>query len=366
MERKIEEMQTFSINTQKNIKNAEYSDRVWKTLQTLWSYIVNKCSSNTAQAKEILMEAYNKMLLHRDDTYTDLTPYAKQTVNGMLKERIKIGNHVSCDPQAIRSDEDYKGRGKPTDSFDMEYQSYMQEDSQADLYTDTNIVVEELETLYLRDNNILTFLKSLTYTDKTMSEAKKLTQKQTKLVDAEVMEDLKKLLLTTNEGVFGQALCIFLQRLAKYLPKDKGTVKAVKAQKIKDKELNSMYYKGDSIKIKDKKYRIDSKGTGMTYKRDIDSCAFDVITELNTLVYKVDIAPLLYWLEEQIYVDEGVTNKVLSRLYNKCGYKTPGGEIYVDIDKDHFMDMVKIELIYSLGKINACPIVGVAVDSIYI
>ena len=157
----------------------------------------------------------------------------------------------------------------------------------------------------------------------------------------------------------------FFVSLPKYSRKiENATIKIIE---MKDKEYSFDNVIPDIPLIMDKKgnyYGIDKLNLSM--ERDPDTFDWDLITQTSCNVIRIDMSPLFDYMYRQVFVPKGVFTKHIVWCDDAYRVTTPGGKSFVNIDRNKFINHVKVELISHLVHNRFNTIIAISPDFVYI
>ena len=141
----------------------------------------------------------------------------------------------------------------------------------------------------------------------------------------------------------------------------------VKIIEMKNKEFDFLSAIPDIPLIVDKNgkyYGIDK--LNLTMERDPDTFDWDIINSTSCDIIRIDISPLINYIYSQVFVPQGVFTKHIVWCDNVYKVTTPGGKSFVNIDRNKFINQVRVELISHLVKNRFNTIIAISPDYIYI
>lgn len=99
---------------------------------------------------------------------------------------------------------------------------------------------------------------------------------------------------------------------------------------------------------------------------DPDFIKWDTIGKTSCNIMKIDITPLMDYMYRQVFVPLGVHTKHIEWCDDMYKVTTPSGEGFVNVDRDRFMNRVRVDLVENLIDSKIQSIIAVSPDSVYI
>lgn len=333
-------MLTFSINFGDNFG---YSTQVWNAILTNLRYFKK---FNGTEWAEAVQQAYMFAIEHKDERYEDMTPYIKKLARTILKK---------------------KEREKPYDMLTEDGEvalvfTKLTESMKDDVFYDKKEILDTFKELYLYNPVEFTKLKSLFQYD---DEKELLSVKALRIKEEQLKREIFNLTAKHGASNVFYLLFDFLKSLSVYTRPSN----VVETKSIQAKEGNylvlSKLPEVPCVKTSDGKYHGIDKNS-LTMDIDPDYVVWDIAFSTNCDIMKVDLSPLLNYMYEQIYVEQGVNTNHITWCDNKYRLVTPGGTVYIGEDREKFIDGVRIEAILNLMTNNVNTVIAVSPESVYI
>ena len=333
-------MLTFSINIGDNFI---YSTKVWDVINTNIRYFKK---FNGEQWMEAAQKAYVYAMEHKDDRYDDLTPYIKKLARTILK---------------------VKEKEKPYDMWTEDGEvalvfTGLTETMGEEMFNDSKDVMNTFKELYLVNPNEFMKLKYIFQYD---NEKDILSIKSLIIKDDQLRREFYSLIRKYSSE------CVFytLYDFFKMLPKFVEVNNQRRIKEIVAKESNYMMLQKlpetPCIKTSDGKYHSIDRNS-LTMDIDPDFKKWDTSFSTNCDIMRIDMTPLLDYMYEQVYVEQGVKTNHITWCDDKYKLVTPGGTVSICEDRERFMDMVRIELILNILANNINTVIAVSPESVYL
>lgn len=330
-------MLTFSVNDVDIVQML----RVQKTISDNIQYFKK---FNGPHWQEAVNKAFMTAVTHVKSEYEVLDPYIKNLARNILKESEKESPW-----DTVNED------GEVSYPF-LQLTTRLDEDK---ILLDKKEIMNTFKTLYLLYEQDFLKLKLIFRKD------------DDKFTKGEIVknEEIKKALdsLRMKYGAINvySLLYDFFVYLPKYSKKiENATIKVIE---MKNKDLDYKTAIADIPLIVDEHgvfYDIDK--LTLTMEKNPDTFKWDVITQTSCDVLRIDISPLLDYMYDQVFVPQGVHTKHISWCDDIYKVMTPGGKAYVNLDRNAFINYVKMELIAHLSANRFNSIVAISPDYIYV
>lgn len=330
-------MITFSINE----IDSSYMLRVGYTIEKNIRYFKK---FNGPRWEEAVNKAFMMAVQHVKPEYDSLDPYIKNLARNILKE-----NEKESPWDTVTED------GEVSFPF-LRLITKINED---DIFVDDKEIMNTFKELFLLYPSDFVKLQSLFKTDREVFNKNEII-KNTEIKRAIVSLSIKY----GSKNVY-DLLYDFFELLPKYSRKiENSTIKVIE---LKNKELEYLSMLSDLPLIVDENgilYGIDK--LNLTMERDPDTFKWDVINQTSCDVLRIDISPLFNYIYEQVFVGKGVETRHIMWCDDVYKLTTPGGKSYVNIDRNVFINYVKMELVAHLCNNRFNSIVAISPDYIYV
>lgn len=331
-------MLTFSLNLS---TGNNYAHRVLEAIKQNEGYFKK---FNNALYEEAMHKAYICALEHKKEGYTDLAPYIKKLARTILKVR------ETESPFDV-----YNEDGEVSAIF-----SKLQDTIDESHLVEKEEIKDIFREMYLVDKDEFMKLQNL-FGEHVNEDA----MKQVALKNVQ----LKNILNRTYKAYGGQlvfyVLMEFFNDLAMYTTNEEPKIREINLRggnysvidKIPDTPCIKTLADGEP-------HCIDKNTLKMKINPDLTK--WDTISNTNCNIIKVDISPLVNYMYEQIFVEEGVNTKHIEWCGSKYKLITPGGYSVIGMERVKFMATVHTELILNLLMNNFNKIIAISEDSVYI
>lgn len=334
-------MMTFSLNSVTGVDS--YSAMVWDAINSNLGYFK---SFNKDRWEEAVHRTYITALEHRDDSYGDVVPYIKKLARTILQ----IKQNESA--YSVQTDD---GEIAPiyyslTDHIDTENL-----DGSAEL-------VDTFKELYLLDTESFMKLKEMfKYNDVADIENKKAF----KIRNARFGQEFRKLVEKFGADFTFKVLYDFFRDLPELCStRQTGLIKDI-TLKVGNFDMLEKIPDTPLIVDQNNNYHYIDKNT-LTMLPNPDYFVWDVVGPTSCDILKVDISPLLNYLYEEVYTVQGLSTRHITWCGDKYRVTTPGGDSYIGLDREKFIQFVRVELILNLMMNNVGAIVAISPDNVYI
>lgn len=335
-------MLTFSLN---DVDGSDsHAVLVWETIRNNLGYFKK---FNHDRWEEAVHKTYITALEHRNSTYGDnILPYIKKLARTILQVKMKESSY------GVFTDE---GEISPTFAV---LKGYIDTDS----IDGSDELKDVYKELYLLDSESFMKLKSLfIYNDE--KELRKL--KDLRIKNQRLNTELRNLVSKYGADFTFRVLYEFFEELPK--------LKAVRQTGLTKEVVIKKGNLGVLDKIPDTPLIVDSNGdyhyidkTTLTMRNNPDFFKWDLIGSSLCDILRVDISPFMEYMYEQVFVDMGVNTRHITWCGDKYSLTTPSGEVYLGLEKDKFISVVRIELILNLMMNNVGAVIAISPDNIYI
>lgn len=334
-------MLVFSLNA--SGKTDAYSKRVWDAIHQNKGYIKK---FNGADWEEATHKIYLTAIEHRDDNYADLGPYIKKLARTILKVK-KVERPYNV----------YTEDGEIAPLF-YGLKDYINTDN----LEGVNVIKDVFKEMYLLDTESFMKLKAL-YSYDDASDLK--GAKDLKIKNTQLSTEFSRLIYKYGSETVFRTLYEFFCDLPKMVANRETNL--TKEIVLKEANFTLVEKLSDAPLIKDIKgqYHYIDKST-LTMTVNPDYIKWDIVGSSICDVLKIDIAPLMNYIYEEVCVDQGVNTRHIQWCDNKYKVTTPGGSIVLGLDIEKFISMVRVELILNLIANNVNTIVAVSPDNVYI
>lgn len=334
-------MLTFSVNGIKG--NEEYILRVQNAITNNIMYFKK---FNGPNWEEAVQKAFITAVSNQNDNYDDVEPYIKNLARNILKTQ-----------------EVEKAYDTITEDGEVSY-PYLKLVSTIDesIFIDNKEVNDSFKELYLLYPEDFLRLEMLfkAESEDIFKLNKSETIKNVKLKDA-----IQGLCLKYGTTEIFYILYSFLNKLEDNLkPYSNTTIKTIEMRPRGSKALELI---PDIPLIKDKKgnFMGINKNT-LTMDIDPDFVEWDTINTTSCDIMKIDISPLMDYMYQQVFVPQGVHTKHITWCDDMYRLTTPSGVSVVNMNRDKFLNLVRVELIENLIESRFNTIIAVSPDSVYI
>lgn len=334
-------MLTFSVNGVQG--NEEYILKVQTAIQNNIMYFKK---FNGPNWEEAVQKSFLTAVSNQNDNYDDVEPYIKNLARNILKTQ-----------------EVEKAYDTVTEDGEVSY-PYLKLVSTIDesIFIDNKEVYDTFKELYLLYPD--EFLKLEILFKSEVDLTMKLTKNET-IKNDEFKETINNLCLKYGTTDVFHRLYNFLNELENYLkPYPNKTLKVIEMRPRNPKTLDLI---PDIPLIKDSDGRLMGidKNT-LTMDIDPDFVEWDIINTTSCDIMKIDISPLMDYMYQQVFVPEGVHTKHIFWCGDMYRLTTPSGLSYVNMDKNKFLNLVRIELIENLIDSRFNTVIAISPDSVYL
>lgn len=332
-------MLTFSLNS--SSLGDGYSRKVWEAILENERYFKK---FNGVLYEEAMHKTFIFAIQHRKEGYSDLSPYIKKLARTILR----VKEHEL--PYDV-----YNEDGEVSSTF-----SKMQ-----DKIDETNLIeLEEIKDIfremYLIDRDEFMKLGSL-FTENTSEDM----LKQSVIKNPKLKNTLTQAYRLYGGNLIFNVLMSFFNDLAKTKSIDEPKIKEITMKKGNFGVLDKIPSTPCIRTIKDNEpYGIDRNTLKMEINPDI--VKWDTVSVTNCNIIKVDIEPLINYIYESIFVEQGVDTKHITWCDNMFRLTTPGGYSVIGMDRNKFISYVHTELIVNLLMNNINKIIAISDDSVYV
>lgn len=332
-------MLAFSIN---NEDNDGYSTRVMNAINKNISYF-KKFNPNWEEA---VQRTFIAAVDHRNNNYEDIEPYIKKLARTIMRTKeVETPHDV------------YDDSGEVSYVFTV-LSNTINEDNLIDRSEITGVFKE----LYLlHQDDFLKLQNVFKYDDVTdITDLKNFVVK-----NAFIKAEFSKLVKKFGGGLVFKVLYDFLKDLAQYT-----TTRS--SSKIRDIVLKESNYAMLS-KLPDVPcivgadgalHQIDKNSLGMNINPDY--IKWDVVFKTSCDVLKIDISPLMDYVYQEVFVEQGVNTRHIQWCGEKYKLTSPGGYVTLCVDRTKFIAIVRAELILNLLMNNINTVIALSPDSIFI
>lgn len=330
-------MLTFSVND----INLVYNLKVHKTIEENIQYFKK---FNGPRFMEAINKAYEVAITHNKAEYDVLEPYIKNLARNILKEQIK-----ESPMDTVNED------GEVSYPF-LKLTTTIDEDV---IELDTQEIMDTFKILYLTYDEDFEKLKELFKREDDKFSKSEIIKNEA------IQEAIRVLRNKYNAQHVYTTLYDFFKKLPEYTMEiENGDMKYITLTCKEQEFLSSL---PDIPMIVDEDgnfYSLDKYNLRM--RKNPDTFRWDVITPTSCDIVRVDIAPLMDYMYEQIYVPKGVRTKHIFWCDNMYRLTTPGGKRFVNIDREKFITAVKFELVSNFVNNRLNTIIAISPDYIYI
>lgn len=330
-------MLTFSVNE----INAIYTLRVEKTIQDNIQYFKK---FNGPRWQEAVNKTFEVAVSHIKEEYDVLDPYIKNLARNILKEQTK-----ESPVDTVNEDGEV--------SYPFLKLTANLDDSRIEL--DRTEIMNTFKELYLLYEDDFLKLKQLFKKDDDKFVKSEIVRNEA------IQQAMYNLRMKYSSKDIYDLLYTFFKELPKYSRKiENSTIKIIEMKSKNQDFLDSI---PDLPMIRDEKgnfYAIDK--INLTMEKNPDIFKWDVITQTSCDIIRIDISPLIDYMYNQVFVPMGVFTKHIVWCDNMYRLLTPGGRTYVNLDREKFINNVKIELIAHLVNNRFNTIVAISPDYIYV
>ena len=293
-------------------------------------------------------EAVNKTFMtavqHAKSEYESLDPYIKNLARNILKEQEK---EIAVDMVNEDGEVSYPFLGLTTDINTDE------------IFVDKKELLTVFKELYLLYEEDFLKLKQL------YKKEEDRFSKGEVIRNEHIQEALHNLRIKYGAEQLYMVLYEFFMSLPKYSRKiENSTIKIIE---LRDKDYDLTGVIPDIPLIVDTKgnyYSIDK--LNLTMDRDPDTFEWDTINQTSCNIIRIDMSPLFDYMYNQVFVPKGVFTKHITWCDDVYKVTTPGGKSFVNIDRNKFINQVKVELVSHLVHNRFNTIVAISPDYIYI
>lgn len=330
-------MLTFSVNETNPIEIL----RVEKTIQENIQYF-KKFNGNRWQ--EAVNKTFEVAIQHVKSEYEILDPYIKTLARTILKEPEKET------PMDISTED-----GEVSYPF-LRLTSFIDETR---IMLDKKEIMDVFKELYLKYEEDFLRLKILFKKDDDKFSKSEIIKND------EIKDALYRLRLKYEAVPVYDILYEFFKSLPKYSREIENATMKIIDMKSKEQEfLSSIPDIPMIIDNKGNYYEIDKVNLSMS--KNPDTFEWDVITPTSCDIVRIDYSPLINYMYEQVFVPQGLFTKHIYWCDDMYRLTTPGGKHYVNMDREKFINLVKIELISHLVNNRVNTIIAISPDYIYI
>lgn len=335
-------MLTFSLNDVNG--SDEYATLVWDTINANLGYFKK---FNTFRWEEAVHKTYIYALEHRDKSYGEnILPYIKSLARTILQVKTKESSF------GVFNEE---GEISPIFATLRDYIDTENLDGSEELKN-------AFKELYLIDSESFMRLKLL-YVYNDIVEIENL--KDIRIRNKKIIDEFRKLIVKHGADFTFRVLYDFFNILPTLIAERKAGLTKEVTLKAGNFSVIEKIPDTPVIQDSDGNYHYIDKTT-LTMSSNPDYFKWDILGSSLCDILKVDIAPFMNYMYEEVYAEQGVTTRHIMWCGGKYKLTTPGGESYIGIDKEKFMTIVRIELILNLMVNNIGSVVALSPDNIYI
>lgn len=334
-------MLTFSVNGTRG--NEEYVLKVQKAISNNIMYFKKFNGSNWEEA---VQKAFVTAVNNQNDNYDDVEPYIKNLARNILKTQ-----EVEKAYDIVTED------GEVSYPY-LKLVSYIDES----IFIDNKEVEDTFKELYLLYPEDFVKLEILFKAD--TEDVLKLNKSET-IKNIELKESIQGLCLKYGTTDVFYRLYAFLNKLNDYLkPYPNVTIKTIEMKSRNPKTLDLI---PDIPLIKDSKGNLMGiNKSSLTMDNDPDYLEWDTINTTSCDIMKIDISPLMDYMYQQVFVPQGVHTKHITWCDDMYRLITPAGVNVVNMDRNKFLNLVRVELIENLIDSRFNTVIAVSPDSVYI
>lgn len=337
-------MLTFSLNKGASSGGSgdSYAAKVFATINANEPYFKK---FNPWYWEEAMQATFLVALENRDGRFENLHPYIKKLARNILRSRTKdIPFTVFDDSGEISKVYHSLSEIIDTAAFDGDSE-----------------LVGSFKMLYLRNPDSFMKLQNIFHydDDKVLRNIKEFRSK-----DKELWQSVRSLVEKYgSEYTFvtlGQFF-VLLPSLTK--PKLDGQIKEVS---IRPGKLHLLSKLPDTPTIQSEDGRYHYIEPDLTMSKNPDYFKWDIIGSSMCDIYKIDISEFLNYVYEEVFVPQGVDTRFIRWCGDYYRLTTPAGEVSVNLDRDKFINRVRVELIANLLSKGVGSIIAISPDNLYI
>lgn len=331
---------------------------IWQTIERNKGYIVFFNGYNTEEVASNILEHAVRNL----DTTAgeDFTPYIKNLAKNIAKRTSKefAYEHVS-------------EQGEISDVFNG-----LQAEIDYRKFENNRELMLQLRALYLRYEESFNTLGKIfddkldslipTYDDKREDQHfhKDIAKVGLREKNVDMYTDLRLIVDTFGPQATFSALNILLKEVANLSVPFYTTVKEIQLKPLAKLKKTVEKLGTPTIRTKEGfEFAIDC--LTLTMDENPDYFAWDVIGSAKSVI-KIDIAPYMEYLYDQLYVEQGVNTRLMQWCGDVYRATTPAGNRLVGERLEHVIENARAELILSIVAANIGKVVAVSPDSVYL
>ena len=332
-------MKTFSLN---NV-SADYAERIMQEMKSNMGYIV---FFNKGSTPEACHRIFYRALRTEKPEYDNLGPYIRKLARTVMKERTR----------------------------DIPYSEYNEDGEVAFVFTSLtetpdlyafdrkNQIMSTLQELYLRFPNEFMEFKNLVPTAEPDDVAPTLKE----------CKELKRAIFDLASEFDGSIVLHCIYEFMTDLCKEKAEAinsaleKTVQLKKPDIRWLEHLNRQKWLLDADGNAYGINPRTLQMDDYFNPEFCRFRLSQSTACRIWRVDCSGYYNMIENKVYVEDGVDNEYIHWCGKKYSLTTPSGTLYVGIDREKYMEIVRQELIMNILNSGIGTVIAVSPDNIYI
>lgn len=334
-------MKTFSLNRM----SSDYAERILAEIEANAGYIVFFNKGNVAEARHRI---FARALRAEKPQYTELGPYIRKLARTVMLERTRDIPYAA-----------YNEDGEVAFVF-----TSLTETPNMLAFESKEQVMSTLQELYLRCPEDFMLLHQLI----PCAEAQDVGDIGTVIKNKELKNSIFSLVAEHGGTVVFYSICEFLTNLLK----DKAEVVNATLEKVivlKKPDYRWLEH------LSTKKWLLDANGVEhginpRTLQMDGDFnpefAKFRLSMGTSCRIWRIDCSDFYNMLENKVYVENGVDNEYIRWCGSKYSLTTPAGSMYIGIDRDKYMELVRQELVLNVLNSGIGTLIAVSPDNLYI
>ena len=329
-------MLTFSVNKGEGKEN--YILKVTEAIQRHINYFKK---FNGPDWEEAVQRTFITAIQNQNDDYDEIDPYIKNLARNIMKTQ-SLENPYDIITEDGEVSYPYLG-----------LVSYIDEG----IFTDNKEIMDSFKELYLLYKEDFLKIGTLLHQEH--------IDKHESVKNDEIVERIKLLAAKYGARDVVTLLSAFLSKLPEFTKhRYTESIKTIEMRVRKPEVLDNL---PDIPTIKDNEGNyIGIDKITLTMDTDPDFIKWDTIAKTSCNIMKIDITPLMDYMYRQVYVPQGVNTKHIEWCDDMYKVTTPSGESFVNMNRDKFMNRVRVDLIENFIDSKIQSIIALSPDSVYI
>lgn len=339
-------MLTFSLNkgSASGGSGDSYAARVLATINANERYFKK---FNPVHWEEAMHSAYLVALENQDGRYDNLHPYIKKLARNIMRSRTRDIPFTVFDEG-----------GEISTIFRS-----LSEIIETTTFDGNSELVGEFKKLYLRNPDSFMKLQHIfNYDDdKHLRKIKEFRSK-----DKELWQAVRSLVEKFGpEYTFGTLGHFFAELPNLTKPSVEGQIKEILIRPGKLHVLSKLPDMPTIVGEDDGEYHYINPTT-LEMSRNPDYFKWDVIGSSMCDIYRIDYSEFMNHVYEEVYVPQGVDTKFIKWCGDFYKLTTPAGESEINMDREKFINRVRVELVANLIARGVGSIIAISPDNLYI